>query len=137
MADYTLRSKMSDIQWTVASKKFEAPAEATHTAVWIPYRAFVRAVYLVMPTTAFSAADATVTVGFTGNGETADPDAFLLSADVDPDAVGSVCSIAGTGVCAGGKYFSQKGCITVTTDNGTAGTAGTFQIFVDYAQITD
>lgn len=133
MADYTVR-KQSDVQWTACSKVFAAPAEATHLAIKIPKNTLVQSVRFI-PTTAFSATDATVTVGFIGNNETADPDAFLVSSVIDPDALGAVSSEMGAAVAAGGKYFTYPGTITVTTDNGTAGTAGTFQIFVDYVQL--
>lgn len=132
MADYTLRSKMSDIQWTSASKLIAEPAAGTHDAVRLPARCFVKSVRIVK-SVAFPA-DGEITVGFSGNGETADPDAFLVSTVADPDALGSVSSEMGAALNAGGKYFSRKGCITVTTVTGT-GTAGTFQVFVDYVQL--
>ena len=135
MADYTARNKMSDVNWTVASKLIASPADGAHDVCWIPPRTFVKSVSIVK-TTAYAAATATITIGFKGNGETADPDAFLISSVIDPDALGSVKSEMGAALNAGGKYFSQKGCITVTCDD-DGGAAGTFQIFVEYAQITN
>ena len=133
MADYSLRSKMSDIQWTAASKIFASPADGTHDAVRLPARCFVQSVRIVK-SVAYSDAGATITIGFSGNGETADPDAFMISTTADPDALGSICSEMGAALNAGGKYFSRKGCVTVTCDD-NAGTIGTFQIFVDYVQL--
>ena len=135
MADYTNRAKMSDINWTACSKIFASPADGAHDAVWIPQRSFVKSVSIIK-TTAYGDAGATITIGFKGNGETADPDAFMVSTVADPDALGSANSVNGTALNAGGKYFSSAGCITVTCDD-NAGTIGTFQIFVEYAQITN
>ncbi len=58
----------------------------------------------------------TITVGFEGNKETADPDAFMLNVDIDPDGTILTRSLAGaTGINRGGKWFDQdSGAITVT-----------------------
>ena len=133
--DY-LAHKQSDIQWTAACNRLTSPAAGSHAAVRIPARSLVKNIYLVK-LTAYASASATIMVGFNGNGETADPDAFLKSADIDPDSTGVVSmQHDGTGVEAAGKYFDLGGLITVDTADG-GGAAGTFQLFVDYVQLTN
>jgi hypothetical protein len=132
MIDKTCNA-VSDIRRLGRSVQLIAPADETYLVFPLPKNAFVMDVVVNM-TTAFTDAGATMKVGFTGNGETDDDDAFLLSADIDPSLTGTtLSSVNGNGVSSRGKWFSTSGGgVTVTVDD-NGGTAGTFQIFIDYA----
>jgi len=107
------------------SKKLVSPADDTYNVIKVPRYAFVSNVYLFVQT-AFGALGS-VTVGFAGNGETANPSYFL-------DAALSDVTDAGMRQADIAKYFSAAaGMITVTTSAGTS--AGTLIVFVDYALI--
>lgn len=132
MTDYVIR-KQSDVVWAKASNIIATPTDATHTVCRIPKNTLVTNI-IVNKTVAYSAAGSIVTIGFTGNNETADVDAFMSEATFAPLDLGTVSINQGAVKNSGGKYFTQAGAITVTSnDNG--GTAGTFQIFVEYIQL--
>lgn len=133
MTDYNTTTKQSDVLWVKASKNIITPTDTTHTVCSIPANSLVTDI-IVNKTTAYSSAGAVVTIGFKGNGETADVDAFMSSAVFDPTVVGTASIRQGSVLNSGGKHFTQQGSITVTS-NDNAGTAGTFQIFVCYVQI--
>ena len=132
MADYTT-PKQSDVCWVAASQVIKTPADTVHRVVKIPQLALVTDI-IISKTVGFSLASATVTIGFTGNNETADPDAFMSSVVFDPTRVGTASMKSDNMKYSAGKYFARAGGITVTT-NKNGGTAGTFQVFVVYTQI--
>jgi hypothetical protein len=132
MADYTLY-KQSDLQWTRASKTLATPADGTHVVCPIPKNTLVKAV-IVNKTVAYSKTSATATIGFKGNGETAETSSIMSIDTFNPTTVGVVNSLQGGTKYAAGKYFTRAGSITVTTDD-NGGTAGTFQVFVEYTQL--
>ena len=110
------------------------PADEVYSLITIPQHAFVTDVWLIK-TVAASAATATVSVGFTGNGETADPDGFIDTVLGDADAVGVVRASDDTQPGSKGKWFKDAGgAITVTTVDDT-GTAGAFYVVVSYVII--
>lgn len=133
MSDYT-RRKQSDVVWAACSKII-TPSDDTHYAVKIPKKSLVLDI-TVNKTTAYTDAGALVTLGFVGNNETADPDAFMSSAVFNPANVGVSSIKQGSVKNSGGKYFDRAGTITVTSDD-NGGTAGTFQIFVSYIQLSN
>ena len=132
MADYVIR-KQSDVVWAKASKVLATPADGTHTVCRIPKNTLVTNI-IINKTVAYSAAGSIVTVGFTGNNEAADIDAFMSEVIFAPLVVGTSSINQGAVKNSGGKYFTQAGAITVST-NDNAGTAGTFQVFVEYIQL--
>ena len=131
MTDYA-KHTMSDIHWVVKSKKVAGPTDTVHDVCRVPANCLVTNVIVVIET-GYSDAGATLLAGFTGNGETADPNAFIDSV-VDWDVVGSYSMLQDTAKNSGGKHFTKGGMITVTSDDNT-GTAGTFTVFVQYSQI--
>lgn len=134
MSDYA-RRKQSDVVWTACSKIITTPSDDTHYAVKIPKKTLVLDI-AVNKTTAYTDAGALVTLGFVGNNETADTDAFMSSAVFNPAVVGVSSIKQGSVKNSGGKYFDRAGTITVTSDD-NGGTAGTFQIFVSYIQLSN
>lgn len=134
MADYRA-GKASDLPWLVCSQKIATPADGTHLCVKIPARALVEDI-MIEKDVVFSDAGAVVTVGFSGNGETADVDAFMSNATFVAGSLGSVSIKQGAVKNSGGKYFTMAGAITIST-NKAAGTSGTFKVYVKYTQLTN
>jgi len=122
----------SDNYRIARSKKLIEPADGVWNIIRIPRFAFVTEVWIEM-LTAYGDAGATLTVGWVGNGETADPDGFILSAVIDPDATGMTKASEGTATGGQGKYFRDaSGYITITSDD-NAGSIGTFWVFAQYS----
>jgi len=131
MADYMHTGRASDAIRLHASKTLVSPADGTHNVVRLPKYAFVTRVWTNI-TTAFSAPGATLTVGFVGNGEAADTDAFMGTAATQPTLAALRASSEDNNPASQGKYFSAAGgMVTVTTDD-NSGTAGTFTVFVEF-----
>lgn len=123
--------RMSDRPFLARSKRMVAPADATYNLIRVPVKAFVTDVWVVI-TTAFTAAGSVLTVGWLGNGETADPDGFITTDISEPTVAGLKCAVHDTLTSWPGKYFyTSGGVITCTTDD-NAGTAGTFWVFANY-----
>jgi hypothetical protein len=116
------------------SKRLIAPADDVYNVIRIPRYALVLCTRVWIET-AYTNAGALMTVGFVGNKDTADPDAFMTTALCDPDATGMAVSYAGNAACCGGKYFQDgSGSITITVDD-NGGTAGTFYVFAEYVVV--
>lgn len=127
--------RLSDRPMLARSKRMVAPADGTYNLIRVPTKAFVTDVWVLI-TTAFTAAGSTLTVGWLGNGETADPDGFITNDIAKPTVAGLKCAVHDTLTSWPGKYFSSaSGLITCTTDD-NAGTAGTFWVFVNYYVIS-
>lgn len=121
----------SDNYRLAKSKPMIAPADGTYNLIHLPKFAFIKNVW-VRKDSAYASASASMTVGFIGNGETADPDAFLTNTEADPDATGMATMRGGTGAEANGKWFdTARGALTVTVDDSSAA-AGNFQVFCEY-----
>ena len=122
MANFTSTSRHSDAVRLVASKTFVTPADGTHMAIRIPQWAFVTRVWT------------NITTGYTNAGATftADTDAFMGTAAVQPTVAALRSSNEDNNPASQGKYFdSAGGMITVTIDD-NGGTAGTFTVFAEY-----
>jgi len=123
----------SDNTRLAKGKTMIAPADGTWNLVALPRFTFVKTVWLWV-VSAYAGGAPVVTIGFIGNGEVADVDAFMTNVETDPTFVGMKNSLHGTGAWADGKYFdAASGAITLTTTKGT--TAGNLIMFVDYAVI--
>jgi len=106
------------------SHTLAAPADGSYDLIALPRYAFVMGTWVFI-STAYVDAGATITVGFKGNGESADVDYFMLSATAIPNATGTK-----TGTVE--KWFNdQRGMITVDCDD-NGDTAGTFIVFAAY-----
>jgi hypothetical protein len=127
--------RLSDRPMLAKSKRMVTPADGTYNLIRLPTKAFVTDVW-VLVTTAFTAAGSTLTVGWLGNGETADTDGFLTNDIAKPTVAGLKCAVHDTLTSWPGKYFnSASGLITCTTDD-NGGTAGTFWVFCNYYVIS-
>ncbi len=116
--------KVADNIRLARSHTLAAPADGSYDLFAFPKYAFVMDTWIWI-STAYADAGATITLGFKGNGESADVDYFMISATADPDALGTK-----TGGVA--KWFNdQRGMLTVDCDD-NAGAAGTFIVFAAY-----
>lgn len=103
------------------------PDDDDYAMIQIPKWAFIVDVWL-HKLTAATAAGALVSVGFTGNGETADPDAFIDTILGEADSLGVVRAIHDGQPASRGKWFNDAGgAITLTCDD-NGGTGGTFMV---------
>jgi len=123
----------SDNSRLAKGKTMIAPADATYNLVQIPRFSLVKAIWLWV-VSAYAGGAPVVTIGFIGNGESADVDAFMTNVETDPTFVGMKVSIHGSALWADGKYFdAASGAITLTTTKGT--TAGNLIVFADYSVV--
>lgn len=113
MAINVLSSRAADNFRIMRSGKITLSADDTYQVIKLPKKAFVVGVWLEI-LTAFDdqTTDGTITVGFSGNGETADPDYFM-------DNTAAAPLVTGMKEVTKGKWFGDaSGLITVTaTDN--------------------
>lgn len=137
MVDFAFigRSAETDELRLINSPELLAPVDNTYHLIRIPWHALVTNVILVL-VSVFDLT-ASITVGFDGNGEAADPDAFLLDTDIDPDGTILTRSLKdSSAVNGGGKWFNaNSGAITVTTVNGDALGSAVLRLFVEYKVI--
>ncbi len=118
-------AKRADNFRLVRSIKLIEPADETYSLIQIPQYAFITDVWLTK-LVAYGDLAAVLTVGFTGNGEAADPDGFIDATLGDADAAGIVRATEDTQPGSKGKWFNTAGgAITATCDD-NAGTVGTF-----------
>lgn len=111
-------------------------AAGTYTIIPLPRMSLVKNVSINISRTWTASAFPTVTIGFIGNGETADPDAFMRDIDIAPAFTGYKSMINGNAEWSDGKYFDSKGgAITVTLGAMTATVKGIFVVFCDYTII--
>jgi len=119
-----------------ASRLMVAPDDDTYYVIQLPRYAFVTDVWLNI-TTAYVGGTPTISVGFAGNGETANTAYFITTDISEPTVAGIKCSIKDTIASNRSKYFSSgSGSITVTIAAGSASTEGTFEVFAQYVLIS-
>jgi hypothetical protein len=119
-----------------ASRLMVAPDDDTYYVIQLPRYAFVTDVWLNI-TTAYVGGAPTISVGFAGNGETANTVYFITTDISEPTVAGIKCSIKDTIASNRSKYFSNgSGSITVTIAAGSASTEGTFEVFAQYVLIS-
>jgi hypothetical protein len=117
------------------SKTFAGRTSGTYNAIRIPKFAFVTDVWLYVKT-GYTGGGA-VSVGFVGNGETADVDAYITA------AVGIVTTtkdvfraVEGSAAKSSGHWFdSASGVITFTYDDTSVSVVGAFIVFCAFSVI--
>lgn len=125
-----LSNRAADNVRFVRSGKITLASDDTYAVVKVPKKAFVLGVWLEI-LTAFDdqATDGTISVGFTGNGETADPDYFLTTAE-------AAALTTGMKVSMDGKWFvDAAGLITVTANDNDSTVDPVVRVFVAYTVI--
>ena len=125
-----LANRAADNFRLMRSGKITLSADETYAAVKVPKKAFVVGVWLEI-ITAFDdqTTDGTITVGFSGNGETADADYFM-------DNTAAAPLVTGMKEVTKGKWFSDaSGLITVTANDNDSTVNPFIRVWVLYSVI--
>ena len=131
MADFYLPGGGSDNFRLVRSKHIVAPLVAgTYGVIRIPKFAFVRNVWVLVGTVV-TGTIVENTIGFNGNGETADTDFFFAASDALGLDAGVQSSDGGTMPFSGKWFNNASGSITITAAD--AWTAGKIIVFAEYS----
>jgi len=134
MTDYYDNGGNTEDFKLVRSKKVSgAVAVGTHSVVRIPKGAFLKDVWLETTETLVPGTALALTVGFTGNKETADADYFLINADVGAGAVGIYRASQAATPFEGKRFLDSSGTITLTLGSGSNLTAGAFRVLAEYS----
>lgn len=130
MAINALGSRSADNIRMMRSGKVTLSADDTYYVLKLPKKAFVVGVWLEI-ITAFDdqTTDGTITVGFSGNGETADADYFM-------DNTAAAPLVTGMKEVTKGKWFSDaSGLITVTANDNDSTVNPVIRVWVLYSVI--
>lgn len=130
MAINALGSRAADNIRMMRSGKVTLSADDTYQVLKLPKKAFVVGVWLEI-ITAFDdqTTDGTITVGFSGNGETADADYFM-------DNTAAAPLVTGMKEVTKGKWFSDaSGLITVTANDNDSTVDPVVRVWVLYSVI--
>ena len=130
MAINVLSSRAADNFRIMRSGKITLSADDTYQVIKIPKKAFVVGVWLEI-LTAFDdqTTDGTITVGFSGNGETADADYFMDNSAAAP-------LVTGMKEVTKGKWFgTSSGLITVTANDNDSTVDPVIRVWVVYSVI--
>lgn len=130
MAINVLSSRAADNFRIMRSGKITLSADDTYQVIKLPKKAFVVGVWLEI-LTAFDdqTTDGTITVGFSGNGETADADYFM-------DNTAAAPLVTGMKEVTKGKWFSDaSGLITVTANDNDSTVNPVIRVWVLYSVI--
>jgi len=124
---------LADTFMLAKSKLFIIPSADTYDVIRIPKLALVQDVWLEVTTAC--TAGATLTVGWKGNGESAQTAGFMSSDITKPGETGLKRAQKDNLLSFPGKYFADgSGAITITVA-GTTLSAGKFRVFVGYSII--
>ena len=130
MAINALGSRSADNIRMMRSGKVTLSADDTYHVLKLPKKAFVVGVWLEI-ITAFDdqTTDGTITVGFSGNGETADADYFM-------DNTAAAPLVTGMKEVTKGKWFGDaSGLITVTANDNDSTVDPVIRVWVLYSVI--
>ena len=126
--------KVTDFIYTARGHELNTPADGTFNCIRVPRRALVTKVFLFISTLCAGTLPK-VSVGWLGNGETAQTEGFITQ-EV------AACTVAGLKVSTHssensweGKYFDDAAGVVTVTVSGTL-TAGVFYPFVQYSIIS-
>lgn len=107
-------------------------ADDTYLVIQIPKYAFVRSVWLNVTVPSESG---TMTVGWIGNGEVAQPAGFMSIEIAACQVAGLKIAMKDNALSFPGKYFdTASGLITLTNDS-IGGDSGTCMVFAEYTVI--
>jgi len=129
---FRMTNALSDKVYMARSLLFNAPDDGTYAIIDLPTKAFVTGVWLNIKT-AYVGGPPTLTIGWMGNGETAQLAGFMTSEIANPLEAGMKKATHDTLLSWPGKYFdSGKGAVTMTIAANAASTEGIFMVFVAY-----
>lgn len=133
MTDFLAAGGKSDLPFMARSKTIIAPlAVGTYNCIRVPKNAFVSEVYLETQTACTAGTALDVSVGFSGNGETADTDFFMTKNDTNVDGVGMARATQAAIHFEGKRFTDASGMITLTLGTGSNLTAGQLKLYIEY-----
>jgi hypothetical protein len=138
MATTAFKSNIASDNFRLArSKILSEKTDGTYSIIDIPRYAFVCDVWLyITQAYAGGGVDGTATIGFTGNGETADPDGFMDIAACSATITGYKRASDDSQPASLGKWFnSGRGTITITLADNTCTTLMKGYVFVQYSVV--
>jgi hypothetical protein len=132
-----LISRIASDNFRVArSKTLVNLADGTYNIIPIPRYAFVSGIWLIVTTAYAGGADGAATIGFTGNGESADADGFMDAAACGARATGTKVMWDDGQPGSKGKWFSAaSGMLTITLDDGSDTTLMIGTVIMQYSVI--
>lgn len=117
------------------SKYLREPVDDIYSIIAIPKFVLVSDIWLLIDQ-AYVGGIPSLTIGWKGNGETADPEGFMSAVVADCTELGLKRAQHEALTTFDGKYFNGgSGAITVTVVNGSCTTAGRFFVFCQYSVI--
>jgi hypothetical protein len=128
-----LSKKMSDFSYMIRSGTIIPTATGEVDLFSVPKNAFVEELWLSIVT---ADADTTVKVGFKGNGETADDDAFIDVILGVGDSIAMIKATDDAQPASKGKWFNTANAIITATVGGTLAPTLTFRVFCKYSIIS-
>lgn len=131
MATDNYTHKFADNYRVAMSKTILTPAADTHNLIRIPRYALLMDVWLLVSAVGSSK---TVSLGWSGNGESAQAAGFMSYDIADVTVLGLKRAMRDTLIAFEGKYFGTAGG-TVTMTVGTTQTTGNFIVFCVYSII--
>jgi hypothetical protein len=116
------------------SKTLYDLADGTYNLIQLPKFAFVDQVWFYVSQAYAGGSGASATIGWTGNGTTADPDGFMDATQAGARATGMKVMTGDTQPGSQGKWFdSGSGCVTITLDDNAETTLLRGFVFVRYS----
>lgn len=116
------------------SKTLQELADGTYNIINLPKFTFVHGVIFYVTQAYAGGAGGSATIGFTGNGESADPDGFMDATAADGRATGYKHSIDDGQPASKGKWFNAAGGqVTITLAKSTDTTLLIGYVFVKYS----
>lgn len=133
MPDF-ISSIASDNIRIARSKTLYDLADGTYNLIMIPKFAFVMQTWFYVSQAYAGGAGGSATIGFTGNGETADPDGFMDATAAGGRATGMKIMTDDTQPGSKGKWFSAgSGFLTITLAKSTDTTLLRGFVFVAFS----
>lgn len=126
--------KISDYIYTARGLVMSIPANGTWSCIQVPKNAFVSGVWLNI-TTACAGTLPKVSVGWLGNGETAQTEGFITQEVAACTEIGLKSSLHSSEDSWPGKYFNTASGVITVTVSGTL-TAGVLYPFAQYTIIS-
>jgi len=116
------------------SKSLYELADGTYNLILLPKFAFVSELWFYVVQAYAGGTNGSATIGFTGNGETADPDGFMDAAACGARATGYKLMSDDAQPGSKGKWFNAaSGFVTITLDDSTDTTLLRGFVFVQYS----
>ena len=133
--DYYANASADNIR-LARSKMILEPVDGTHNIIRIPRYAMLMEVFFNLITPYSGTSTGAVTVGFCGNGVTADVDGVLVDSYISSEAAGMSRMTGGSAALSEGYWFKDaSGAITLTVSVGDSSNAIACEAFAFYSVI--